>query len=326
MLQVLPHQRKMLPLAVMGSHHVEDDVPIISFWQMVKLCRKPLPSGKCRVFHARRNDEMIQALIAKKLFGAKIKIAFTSTAQRHHSNFTKWLMSQMDSILTTCSAANSYINPKADVVIPHGIDPERYTPAEDREEAWKSLGYPGERGVGIFGRIRESKGTDIFIDAVIPLLEKDKGVTVIICGETLPKFQEFEDRLKAKVSQAGLADRILFIGKQPFDQLPKLFQAMSVVVAASRNEGFGLTVLEAMASGTPVVATEAGAWKDVISNGEHGYCVPCEDAEAMRVALEKVLADDVEVLGSKCREHILEHYTTEREVKAIVEHLQSLVE
>ena len=95
MLQVLPYQKKITELAILGEHHITDNTRILNFHEFCKLCKKTLPDGKSRVFHARRNDEMIQALIAKKLFGAKIKIVFTSTAQRHHSNFTRWLMKQM---------------------------------------------------------------------------------------------------------------------------------------------------------------------------------------------------------------------------------------
>ncbi|MDB4633314.1 glycosyltransferase family 1 protein, partial [Akkermansiaceae bacterium] len=149
MLQTLPEVQKLMPLAVMGHHHLPSGTPTIRFWELVSL------RDKTRIFHARRNDEMIQALAARKL-GAKIKIIFTSTAQRHHTRFTRWLISQMDGIITTCSAANSYLETPANIVIPHGIDLERYQPPVDKEKAWKSLGFPGEFGIGIFGRVRPS--------------------------------------------------------------------------------------------------------------------------------------------------------------------------
>jgi hypothetical protein len=92
MLQVLPHQKLLMETAVLGKHHLTDDTTWLTFRQFVKLCKHPLPDGTSRIFHARRNDEMIQALVAKKLFGAKIKIVFTSTAQRHHSNSCKLIL------------------------------------------------------------------------------------------------------------------------------------------------------------------------------------------------------------------------------------------
>lgn len=324
LLQVLPHQQQGLKLAVLGPHHLPEGTPTLTFWQMVKFCRQPRPSGKPIVFHARRNDEMIQALLAKWLFGAELKIAFTSTAQRHHSHFTKWLMSKMDSIITTCSAAGSYLDPPADVTIPHGTDITRFSPTKNRVEAWKALGFPGKRGIGIFGRIRSSKGIDTFVDAVLPLLKDDPDLTAIICGETLPKFESYQSELQQKIDQAGLSDRCLFIGTQPFERLPQLFKAMTIVVAASRNEGFGLTVLEAMACGTPVVATEAGAWKDIITDSSLGECVPVDNSKAMELALRKVLNSDIEAMAVATRAHIKENYRTENEAEKLCKHLKSV--
>ena len=83
MLQTLPEVQKLMPLAVMGHHHLPSGTPTIRVWELVS------QSDKTRIFHARRNEEMIQALAARKL-GAKIKIIFTSTAQSHHTRFTRW--------------------------------------------------------------------------------------------------------------------------------------------------------------------------------------------------------------------------------------------
>lgn len=326
MLQVLSVQKDLIPTAVMGPHHLPAGTPCLSFMQVAKLCRKPLPDGRPRVFHARRNDEMIQALALKKLFGAKLKIAFTSTAQRQHSVLTKYLISQMDGIISTCSAAASYLERKPDIIVPHGIDESIYTPSEDKGKAWAELGYPGKYGIGIFGRVREQKGVDILVDAAIPLLEKHPDFTIIIGGEITPSNKAFADEQKAKAQAAGLEERIIFIGEQPFEMLPKLFRAMSIVAALSRNEGFGLTVLEAMASGTAVIASEAGAWKDIITDDSLGYCVPCGDVAATREKLDLLISDPTQLLelGKNGRQHIEQHYTIKREATQLTDYLRSL--
>lgn len=324
MLQVIEHQKKIVSLAVLGAAHLPSDVRALNFKEFLKITKGLTSSGKHLVFHARRNDEMIQALIAKRIFNRPIKIAFTSTAQRQHSKFTKWLMDQMDSIITTSNATNNYLEPQSPTIIPHGIDTTRYQPAKNRSESWKSLGYPGSRGIGIFGRIRPSKGTDIFIDAMIQHLKGDSESTVLICGETTAKYQKFQTELQQKIDAANLSERILFIGSQPFDALPKLFNSLSVVVAASRNEGFGLTVLEAMASGTPVVATEAGAWKDIVIENETGFCVPCSDSSAVATGVEKILKADVDAMGQAARKHIEQNFTANKEAETLTEHLLSL--
>ena len=327
MLQVLPHQQKRMQLAVMGAHHLPENVPNLSFWDTVKLSKDRLPDGNKRIFHARRNDEMIQAIILKKVFGAKIIPVFTSTAQRHHSGFTKWLMGQMDGIITTCSAAGSYLDKPADVTIPHGIDLSTYYPAENKAKAWRDLGLPGRFGIGIFGRIRHQKGLDILIDAIIPLLKKNPDPTLVIVGETTPSHQSYLDEQLSKMKDAGLSDRVVVLGKLPFSEIPPLFRAMTIVAALSRNEGYGLTAPEAMASGTAVLASEAGAWKDVVRDGIDGYVVKCANIESTRAGLVKLLTatpEQRDAMGTAGRQRVLDRYTIEQEATALCYYFKEL--
>ena len=314
MLQTLPEVQARMPLTVLGAHHLPDDTPTITFRELAKL------RGESRLFHARRNDEMIQALLARKL-GSPLKIVFTSTAQRHHSRFTRFLMSKMDGIITTCSAAESYLKKKADIVIPHGIDLTRYQPPSDKKQAWQKLGFPGEYGIGIFGRVRPQKGIDLLVDAAIPLLKKDPAPTIVIVGETTPKFQDYQRQLQTKIDEADLSKRIIFHGNRPSDELPSLFQGMSLVAALSRNEGFGLTVLEAMACQCAVLASHAGAWRDIITEDTHGLTVPCDDLEATSTALTTLLNRHPEhlTMGTAGRAHVKEHYTIAREATSLTE-------
>ena len=323
MLQVLRIQKNILKVVVLGDHHLPDDVASVTFRQLIHLCKSPLPNGRLRVFHARRNDEVIQALILKKVFGAKIKIVFTSTAQRNHSWITRYLIRQSDAIITTSNMANAYIEGGADIIIPHGIDLTTYFPSNDRDALWKELGFPGKFGIGIFGRVRHQKGVDLLIDSAIPLLKKHPDFTVIICGETTSDHQSFQNQLQQKIDAAGLSDRFIFLGKQPFSELPKLFRAMTIVTALSRNEGFGLTVPEAMASGAAVLASEAGAWKDVIRDGTDGFVVPCDDITATREKLDQLMSHptDTITMGQEGRQRVEAHYTIEREAKALCEFL-----
>ncbi len=318
MLQTLPHVQEHMPLVVMGSHHLPEKTPVITFPDLVKL------RDRTRLFHARRNNEMIQAIAARKL-GAKLKIVFTSTAQRHHTKLTRWLMSKMDGIITTCSAADSYLERKADVTIAHGIDLDRYQPPADKKAAWQSLGFPGEYGIGIFGRVRPQKGIDVLVEAAIPVLKENPAPTVVIVGETTPKFQSFQKNLEEKIAVAGLSERIIFHGKRPGSELPTLFQGMSLVAALSRNEGFGLTVLEAMASNCAVLASHAGAWQDIITEGLHGSLVPCGDIPATQTALTDLLGKDLLEMGQVGRKHVEEHYTVQREARQLSEYYQSIL-
>ncbi|MEK6194214.1 MAG: glycosyltransferase family 4 protein, partial [Deltaproteobacteria bacterium] len=251
------------------------------------------------------------------------KIVFTSTAQRNHSWITRFLIRQSDAIISTGTAAAAFIQGGADIIIPHGIDLDTYFPSDDRSALWQEFGFPGKFGIGIFGRVRSQKGIDLLVHAAIPLLEKYPDFTVVICGETTPDHQSYQDKLQAEIAEAGLTDRFHFIGKQPFSELPRLFRAMTIVAALSRNEGFGLTVPEAMASGAAVISSEAGAWKDIVRVGTDGYIVPCDNLAATQKILDAMMADPAQLvtMGQQGRTHVEEHYTIEREAKALCDFL-----
>jgi mannosyltransferase len=320
MLQVLPEQSRLIETWVMGPHNLPDGQPWLSFWQCLKRLRSAEYQSVRFVFHARRNDEMIQALLLRTLTKASLKIFFTSTAQRFHSGFSRWLMRRMDLVISTCEAAASYLTPAPSILIPHGIDTRRFAPVEDKAAAMATLGYPSVRGVGIFGRVRQQKGVDVFVEALLQVLEQQPQVHGFIVGEIKDNDQPFVEALKTLAAKAGLGERIHFLGKLPFEQLPTWFAAMDVVCALSRNEGFGLTVPEAMASGTAVVASRAGAWPDILSAHRAGELVPCGDVSATAEALQRLLSDHSyrEACVAAGLAGVQHDYTVQREAAALV--------
>lgn len=312
MLQTLTVQQRIVNIRVLGSHHLPDELKhlSISFLKLARLCSTKMQDGRYRVFHARRNNEMIQALLLKYIFRAKIKIVFTSTAQRHHSRFTRFLMDKMDCILSTCTAAASYLQTPPYQIIPHGISTELYKPDANKRPA-------NAIKIGMFGRVRKQKGTHLFVNACIDTLPRHPNVSAIIVGSITPENQEWVSKLEKKIEIAGLADRIIFKGEQAFEQLPALFQSVSLVAALSENEGFGLTVLEALSSGAAVLATEAGAWPDIIVNGQHGYVVPTNNQKLVTEQLETLLSSPSELqkMGKQGRELVEKNFKIETEAE-----------
>ncbi len=326
MLQVLPHQQQACEVAVLGKHHLPEGTRVISLLETIMVLRRLPKSEPAIIFHARRNDEMIQALLLRLFARGKLKIVFTSTAQRHHSRFTRWLIRKMDGVISTCEAAASYLREKPQKIIPHGVDPHRWYPASSKAALWKELGMPGKKGIGIFGRVREQKGVDVLIDAAIPLLQKEPDWTVVIVGEITHDQTSFFKAQQHKINRAGLAEQFIFTGKQPFTRIPILFRAMSIITALSRNEGFGLTVLEAMSSGVPVIASTAGAWSEIIDTNQTGKIVPIADIEATQQALVALInaGDRLDTLAKQARQRILEYYTVEQEASKLLAYFQSL--
>ncbi len=333
MLQLLSAQQKLINLRVMGKHHLPDESLNISFWQVAKLCRTPLSDGRFRVFHARRVDEMIQALILKHLFRAKINIVFSSAAQRHRSGSTLWLTDRMDALLAMCKASASYLHRKPDAIIYHGVKTDIYTPPENKESAWQALNLlpesldKGKYGIAILGRVREQKGVHLFVKSCIELLDKYPDYTAVVVGSISSSNESFVKELQAEIEQAGLTQRIVFVGEQNFADIPTIFSALSLVVALSDNEGFGLTILEAMSSGSAVLASEAGAWPEVVRAGKDGYVVPINDLPAVVEKMDLLLSDQQQLtqMGINGRERVLEHYSVQREAKQLVEFFRSLM-
>ena len=326
MLQVMSQQRNMINLRVMGKHFLPDTSQAITFWQTAKMCRKPLKNGKWRIFHARRVDEMIQGVVLKYLFRAKIKLVFSSAAQRHRSGFTLWLTRQMDGVIAVSNRSASYLADPPAMVNPHGVQIEDYVPAPDKLQAWQALGFGGKYGIGILGRVRKQKGVHLFVEACIQTLHKHPDFNAVVVGAISGSNKEFVSQLKASIAQAGLSQRIIFTDELAFEKIPPIFSALSLVCALSDNEGFGLTVLEAMSSGAAVLATQAGAWEDIIRPGLDGYIVPVNDQAAVTEKMDLLLSDPQKllVMGQTGRLRVEQQYGVEHEAQRLVDYFRSL--
>src|SRR6185312_7684035 len=245
------------------------------------------------VWHARRNNEMIIGLVMRWLRWPLV-LVFTSAAQRHQTMFTRWLIGRMDAVIAVSDASASYLLPKVRAraaVINHGVDCVVFHPPADRAAAWCEAKLPGRYGIGCFGRVRGQKGTDLFVDAMCALLPRYPDFTAVVIGEVTPDQRHFDERLRRQVKAAGLVDRIVFLGLRPIEELPKSHRRTTIYAFTSRVEGFGLTLLEAMASGNALVAARAGGAEIVVKDGETGLLVPPGDAAALTAALEQLMRD-----------------------------------
>lgn len=113
--------------------------------------------------------------------------------------------------------------------------------------------------------------------------------TAIVSGRVTAEHKAFAEALEADVKAAGLSDRIVFQGE--VDDIKPWYRRLTLYVAPSRNEGFGLTPLEAMASETAVVTSTAGAYEEMIVKGETGAVVEAGDYASLRDAIRTYLAD-----------------------------------
>jgi mannosyltransferase len=272
--------------------------------------------GTLRIWHARRNVEMIVGVVLKAL-GWPLALVFTSAGQRRHTWITRLLIGQMDAVIATSEAAASYLD-RSSKVIPHGVDPALYCPSDGRAADLAQAGLPGRYAIGAFGRLRHQKGTDVFVAAMCRLLPKYPDFTAVVIGRA--DSEAFLGELKRQAAQAGLSDRIRFLGELPIAEVPPWFRRLAIYAFTSRNEGFGLTLLEAMASGVAVVAARAGAAEVVIADGETGVLVAPGDVEGLVAALEPLMRDpsQAEAMGRKGRARVTAEFSLAREAERIL--------
>ena len=157
------------------------------------------------------------------------------------------------------------------------------------------------------------------VDALCVVLPRYPDFTAIIIGETTPKFAAFEVRLKKKIRKHGLENRFLWLGKLQTEEVRKWFQRVSLAAAVSRNEGFGLTCLEAMASGAAVVGTQTGAFDMIIRDGVDGLIVPCGDTAALAGAFDRMLSspDELARMGKAARRRVCDFFSIKCEAEGL---------
>jgi mannosyltransferase len=253
-----------------------------------------------------------------KLLGWPFRLVFTSAGQRRHSWITRFLIARMDAVIATSDASASYLQRVATVVL-HGVDPDIYRPPPDRAAAFAASGLPGKYGIGCFGRVREQKGTDLFVEAMCVLLPRYPDFSAVIIGSVTLDQRGFVGALEARVAAAGLADRVRFLGELPIEEVPRWYQRISIYGFTSRNEGFGLTLLEAMAAGVALVATRAGGAERVVTDGETGVLVPPGDVGALIAALELLMRDPQRAaeMGRRARTRVTAEFSIDAEVARI---------
>lgn len=199
------------------------------------------------------------------------------------------------------------------VVIPPGVDGSRFYPI-DKVEAKEFIGVSPDLTIILFvGRIEALKGIDTLIEAVALMrkngvLETHPFCLAVIGGDPEPSAEVMSvemDRLKELCESLGLGDLVLFLGKRDQDTLHYYYNAAEVVVVPSHYESFGLVALEAMACGTPVVASETGGLAYLVRDGETGFHVPAVDPTALAEKLLLILKDDPlrEKLGKQAAEY-----------------------
>lgn len=189
-------------------------------------------------------------------------------------------------------------------VVPCGVDLDRFSPL-DKQHARRQLGLPDDGRILLFvGRVEPLKGIDILLGAAAQL-ETDTGCFVLVVGGDSAAAGELT-HLRSLASRLGIAERVSFLGAVDHERLPLFYSAADVCVVPSFYESFGLVALEAMACGTPVVASRVGGLAGTVRDGETGYLIPWRCPEPFAERLELLLRNEElrRAFGQSAREYV----------------------
>ncbi len=178
-------------------------------------------------------------------------------------------------------------------VVPGGVDVDRFRPADppdDRAAARRALGLPAEPTALFVGRLERLKGVDILVRAAA-LADVEPPLHLVIVGGDAADAPE-RARLRALAEAQGIGARIHFVDAVDRDTLAQYYRAADVCVVPSYYESFGLVAVEALACGTPVIATRVGGLQYTVRDGQTGHLISWRCPEPFAERLEALLAND----------------------------------
>lgn len=219
------------------------------------------------------------------------------------------------------------------VVIPPGVDTSHFYPIQP-DEAKQFIGLEADDRMVLFvGRIEALKGVETLIRAMaLPRLRDllSPAHLAVVGGEPDASPEEMTaemSRLRDLCDKLGLAGTVVFLGKRDQDTLPYYYSAAEAVVMPSHYESFGMVALEAMACGTPVIASEVGGLAYLVQDGETGFTVPDHDPHALGDRLVSLLEDrELRARMSRRAAEYARDYAWEKIAAKIVQVYGELVE
>ncbi|MBD3368055.1 MAG: glycosyltransferase [Candidatus Eisenbacteria bacterium] len=205
--------------------------------------------------------------------------------------------------------------PPADkvVAIHNGIDLTRFQKVGPRDEVRAELGLDAsDLAATVVGRLTPGKGHDTLLDAAPAVLEAVPSLRLLLVGNG-----PLEEETRARADALGLGERVLFTGFR--DDVPDLLAASDLFVLPSHGESFPLTVLEAMAAGLPVIASDVGGICEAVDHGRSGLLVPAAEPEALADALRRLGGDAGlrREMGERGRVRVERDFDERRSIEAV---------
>ncbi len=233
-----------------------------------------------------------------------------------HKKILKFNLKKADKILSTSHAMakeTSLYTDKDIEVTPFGIDLDKFKPIKV-----ESIFGENDIVVGTIKSLEPEYGIEYLISAFKIVVEKNRSLPLklLIVGSG-----SLEAKLKKMVSDLGLSEYTVFVGKVPYDEIPKYHNMIDIPVFVSNSESFGVAVIEASACEKPVIVSDVGGLPEVVENNVTGIVVPPRNEIETAKAIEKLVLDKSlrEKMGKAGRERAKKLYNWEENVKQMIE-------
>jgi glycosyltransferase involved in cell wall biosynthesis len=207
-------------------------------------------------------------------------------------------------------ARSSGVSPERVTNIPNGIETEAFQKEIDRKRKRAEIGVDESvRLIGIVARLSPEKDHETLFEAFSQLSGEFGEVHLVVVGGG-----ELQEQLSAAARRLAIESRVHFLGYR--SDVAELLAIFDCFVLSSRSEGLSITLLEAMAAGLPIVATDVGGNGEVIQNEETGLLVPPAQPSRLAAALKRMLTDGEAArrMGERGSARVREHFSLDKMV------------
>ena len=262
-------------------------------WSCLAAVRAVVRTVEARILHGNTPRTNLAAAWIGARSGCRVIWHERTLVTSDEWDIDRWLSSLPDRIICNSAAvARRFARAAPRVsVIRNGVPLDRFHPGAGGSRVRQELGLlPDQVAVGIVANFSQWKRHELFLEAAGQLTPSHPEARFYVVGaETFPDNRGREMCLRAQVTQHRLEDRVHFVGRR--EDMPAVMDALDIVVSATEVEACSRAILEAMGSGTPVVAADGGGNPELIVDGYTGLLFPPRDAAALAARLARLIRD-----------------------------------
>lgn len=243
------------------------------------------------IVHAHAARDYHLAALAVRLAASRSRLVLTRHALFPLRRINKYLLRRAGGVIAVSHAVaeslrrSGVIESSKITVVHNGIDVDRFFKPVDHIDDVRVV-------VGTVGHLAPIKGHDIFLRAAALISARRPEVHFVVIGEDKSPQMDYRKFLESLIAELGLTESVAMPGWH--DEIPSVLSTLTLFVSAARSEPFGLSIVEAMAAGLPVVAAASEGASEIIEDGVTGKLVPVGDPESLAKAINDLLDDPSE--------------------------------